>query len=798
MIPLHIRLASAVVLVLSAHAAVPAPETWFGHTMGADRKLVDWERVVSYFQEAAKTNDRIRVDVLGKSTEGRPFIVATIAAPETLRNLDRYREIQARLADPRRTPAAEAEKLIAQGKTVVLITCSIHSTEVASTMTAIEFAHKLLTGDRAKIRTILDNTIFLLVPSLNPDGVDLVAQWYRKTLGTPFEGTSPPELYHKYVGHDNNRDWYIFSQAETRLAISKLHNVWHPQIVYDVHQQGAYSSRMFVPPWMDPIDPNIDPIIAQLCNAIGAGMAADLTAAGKPSVAINAMYDFWTPGRHYQAYHGGLRILSESASAKLATPIQVKAEELNSTALGYSPRERSWNHLEPWAGGEWKLRDIVDYQLIAMESCLFQAAVKREDMLRAFYNIGRRAVERKAPYAFVIPAAQRDPGATRVLLETLEFGMVEIDRAEKPFEAEGKQYAAGSYVIRMRQPYSSFAKTLLERQQYPDLRLYPGGPPKRPYDVTAHTLPLLMGVDVAAVQSPFNAALARAERFDLPKASDLLAAADTDTWRAVNQAWNRGREVFRDPVTGDFRLQQGDGLRRLRQPRIGLYKSFVPNMDEGWTRWLLERFGFKYQSVSNADLQAGRLNERFDVIVFSEQGAERIHNGNRPGAMPPEFTGGVGERGAEALKLFAAKGGAVVLFNDAAEYALRHLGVTIKDSLSGVSNREFYAPGSLLNVKAERHWLTLGMPDEFTVWFENSPAFDIPAGGRAQAVVRYREADVLASGWLLGENKLHGKAAVVEVPVGSGRIVLFGMRPQYRAQSYLTFKMFFNSLTYFD
>jgi hypothetical protein len=166
--------------------------------------------------------------------------------------------------------------------------------------------------------------------------------------------------------------------------------------------------------------------------------------------------------------------------------------------------------------------------------------------------------------------------------------------------------------------------------------------------------------------------------------------------------------------------------------------------------------------------------------------------------MPPEFTGGVGERGAEALKLFAAKGGAVVLFNDAAEYALRHLGVTIKDSLSGVSNREFYAPGSLLNVKAERHWLTLGMPDEFTVWFENSPAFDIPAGGRAQAVVRYREADVLASGWLLGENKLHGKAAVVEVPVGSGRIVLFGMRPQYRAQSYLTFKMFFNSLTYFD
>ncbi len=258
------------------------------------------------------------------------------------------------LRDPRTTSEAEAAKLVREGKTVVLITCSIHSTEVASTSTAIQMAYKLLTEETPKHHAILQNTIFLLVPSLNPDGVDLVTQWYRKTLRTPFEGTGPPELYQKYVGHDNNRDWYIFSQAETRLAISKIHNIWHPQIVYDVHQQGAYSSRMFVPPWMDPIDPNIDAIIAQLCNAIGAGMAADLTAAGKTGIAINALYDFWTPGRHYQAYHGGLRILSESASARLATPIRVRPEEVSQSGLGYNPRERSWNHLEPWLGGEWR------------------------------------------------------------------------------------------------------------------------------------------------------------------------------------------------------------------------------------------------------------------------------------------------------------------------------------------------------------------------------------------------------------------------------------------------------------
>jgi hypothetical protein len=161
------------------------------------------------------------------------------------------------------------------------------------------------------------------VPSLNPDGVDIVTRWYRRTLGTPFEGTGPPELYQKYVGHDNNRDWYMFTQKETQLTVAKLHNVWHPQIVYDVHQMGSNAARIFVPPWLDPIEPNIDAILMQESNMIGTAMATDLTAAGQQGVAIHAMYDFWTPSRHYQAFHGGMRILTESASAKLASPITV-------------------------------------------------------------------------------------------------------------------------------------------------------------------------------------------------------------------------------------------------------------------------------------------------------------------------------------------------------------------------------------------------------------------------------------------------------------------------------------------
>jgi len=220
-------------------AAVLTPASFLGHDIGVDRELLDWDKVVSYFQALEKASNKVRVEELGKTVEGRPFIAATIAAPETLRDLDRYREIQRRLADPRITTETEAENFITQGKAVVLLTCSIHSTEVASTHTAVEFAYRLLTEDKPHFRAILQNTILLLVPSLNPDGVDIVTRWYRRTLGTPFEGTSPPELYHRYVGHDNNRDWYMFTQPETRLTVAKLHNGWHPQIVYDVHQQGV-------------------------------------------------------------------------------------------------------------------------------------------------------------------------------------------------------------------------------------------------------------------------------------------------------------------------------------------------------------------------------------------------------------------------------------------------------------------------------------------------------------------------------------------------------------------------------
>jgi hypothetical protein len=470
------------------------------------------------------------------------------------------------------------------------------------------------------------------------------------------------------------------------------------------------------------------------------------------------------------------------------------ADQIAQTALGYNPRERSWNYLEPWIGGTWRLRDIIDYQEVAWDSCLYNAALHRTELLRNFYKVGERQVARTEPWGFVIPAetSQRDPGAMRKLIDTLQFGQVEVQLG-----------ADNSAVISMHQPYSGWAKALLERQTYPNDLLYPGGPPKRPYDTTAETLPLLMGVEVKAVNEPVKVTgefpmrmLARRPR---------LSASDTSTWIAVTSAWKEGDSVWRDPASGDFSLTAQAGWREVKRPRIALYQPYTANMDEGWTRWLLENFGFAYTTVHNKDIQAGGLRAKFDVIVFTDQPAASIENGQRN--MPEEYRGGIGAQSAALLKEFANAGGTLVFLNNASEYAISRLGVAAKTVTPSRGGRgggdemperptsgsvEFYVPGSLLNARIDtRSPLAYGVPAEIAIWNEQSPAWDT----ELPVVARYPADHLLASGWLVGEKVIAGKAAVIDAPMGSGHVVLFGMRPQYRAQSYLTFKMLFNALT---
>lgn len=756
---------AAVALILLALAAgagaraqdIPAPDAVLGFVPGTVGRLAEWPLLVRYYQALGAASDRVVFRELGKTTHGNPFVVLVISSPANLARLDTLRAINARLADPRTIASpAERDRLLRDGRTIVLITSSIHSTEVGGHLAPAVLAHRLATATDAATREILERTVLLLVPSLNPDGVTIVTRWYDRTVGTPAEGTSPPELYHPYIGHDNNRDWYVFTQAETRLTVDSLHNVWHPQIVHDIHQQGPYGSRLFLPPYLDPIEPNVDPLIVWGVNTLGTGMAWELASQGKRGIVVNATYDAWTPARAYQHYHAGVRILSETASARLASDLTVSPEELRGRR-GFDAHVPSWNFPQPWPGGRWTLADIVDYQSSGALALLRHAAAGRDTWLRNFLTIGERAVRGwdEWPYAYIVPrTGQQGPGI-EAMLDILRRGQVEIRTAEAAFTAGGQRFAAGDYVITLRQPYAAFARTLLERQRYPDLREYPGGPPRAPYDVTAHTLPLLMNVRVA-------------------EARDSLAV----------------------PLSPPVAVPVFSGRFTGRAGRVGLYRSYTASMDEGWTRWLFDTWGVPYTSLADSVIRAGGLRRRFDVIVMPAMTGRAIEEGLED-RYPAPFAGGLGASGVAALRAFVEAGGTLVTLNESSRWAVAAFALPVRDVSGELDDRTFYAPGSIFRLELDAgHRLAAGMPAGTIAWFEDGPLFAVTDTTRVRVVGRYAPdpAGVLLSGWVLGPEHAAGRPALLEAAVGRGRVILFGFRPQYRGHTIATFPLLFNAL----
>jgi hypothetical protein len=834
----------AVPLRAATVVRVTSPEEAFGFKPGTDRKLADWQELTAYYQKLASQSDRVRYAELGKTTEGRPLVALTISASENLAHLTEYQDIQKKLSDPRVTPPEEAKRLIARGKTILVVTCNVHSTEIASSQSASEFAYRLATGNTPDILSILHNTIIVLVPSLNPDGQQLVVDWYKKYLGTPYEGGNPVVLWHHYVGHDDNRDWYAFTQVETRLTVEKVLNAWRPQIVYDIHQMGSNGPRIYMPPWVDPIDPNIDPILLQSMNALGMNTALELTQEGKPGVLVDGVYDLWSPARHYMVYHAGLRILTESASANIATPIEIPFDKLG-RGIGYDAKQSAWNFPNPWKGGTWRLGDIVDYQISAFFSIARNAADYRERYLNNFYEIGRHAVNRDSgPYAYVVPTDQRDPAATARLINTLRFGLVEVQQAAADFDADGKHFSRGSYIVPLSQPYGAFAKTLLEIQHYPDLREYPGGPPQRPYDVTAQTLPLLFGVDAVAVSEKFTAQSSNVEEVkpqpghfnEAPNAAGYQLSDKTNgSLYALFSLLKQGVRVDR-LTSGEFEpgtifIPQQAGIApklaaisekysldvlpvdhnisgnalTVTLPRIGLYKSWVASMDEGWTRWIFDQNQIPYTSIVDADIRKGDLNQRFDAIILPDNSPRAILNGaaDREGEgasvgsppIPPEFTGGLGNSGLANLIDFARSGGTIVTLNKASQIFAQHDSASVTNALDAADRRAFYVPGSILQVSVDtKNPIAFGSTPTVPVWFELSPSFTVT--GDAHSIASYASDKPLLSGWILGGERLKGTSAIAEEPIGKGHVILFGFRPQYRGQSEVTYKFLFNALLF--
>jgi len=810
----------------TANPPPPArPAAFLGFEPGTDSMLADWKQVSGYMNGLAQQSRFVHVDTLGRTTEGRPFLLMTITSPANQARLADIKRTQALLADPRRLADSAFAAIRNTQPAVILISNNIHSTEVASSQMGMTFAYRLATDP--ELTRLLDSVVVLMIPSMNPDGLDTVVSWYRRYKGTRYEGGPLPWLYHKYVGHDNNRDWFMVTQAETRLVTRMLYTEWFPEVVYDVHQMGANGVRLFVPPFQDPVNPNLDPALVAAMNLVGAQMAAALYDAGATGVAHQLTYDLWWHGgfRSTPTRHNMVGILTEAASTRLGSPITLAPDSVRQPPRGV-------NQPAQWPGGTWHLGDIVRYELIAAEALVHLASRDRLTFIDRFVGLGRRAVEAGLagnPFAYVLPPDQRDPEAWSTLANVLRLGGVEVRRAAEPFTADGRSYPAGSLVVPMGQPYRAHAKDLLEPQQYTPVNDRP------PYDVAGWTLPYTMGVRADLVNRPFDANLVNVDsvvvapgKIQGSGAVFVLRNRTNAESRAVAQLLAAGQSVT---VLGDSLIVRGPKARAIlseqaarhgfnvtavrappaggggrtlqRLPRIGLYQPWTGNIDEGWTRWLFEQYGITYTTVRDSDLRQGTLRQHFDVIVLPDAEETSLVHGIDSTRIPVQYAGGMGEAGANAVSEFVRDGGTLVCLDGSSNFAIARLNLPVVNVLAGEASGpqvlRFYAPGSIFGVLlggvegGSRSPVTVGLSDSLRIYFENSAAFSVSGSARALATYPPRP---LRSGYARYQERLEGKAALVEIPVGSrgGRVILFGFRSQFRGQTHGTFKLLFNAV----
>jgi hypothetical protein len=855
----------AATLVATAAGPLQAPEQFLGFTVGADNKLVRWDKIVEYMKLAAANSDRVRFRELGPTSNGNPFIALEISSPETLKNLDRYKKLEQKLYFQGGAPTeSERDEIFRQGKLVLLITCSIHATEIGASQMSVELVHRLATEDSPQVKKILDNVIFVLVPSLNPDGQIMVTDWFNKNAGTSYANSPIPYLYHPYVGHDNNRDMYMFTQKESQHTARLIWHDWFPTVWLDEHQMGSNAARIFVMPATDPINANVHPLIYRWNGILGQSQAAALEAAGKEGIIYNSTYtNFWEGAMAWSGWwHNEIGLLTEVASARVAAPMdQQKAvpgravagrgaeggrggegggrgQQFSDAPLpaptDINPRTE---YPRPWMGGHWTLRDIVDYELIATMALLETAADRRETINRQIYEVNRETIEmgkKGNPSAILVPLEnQHDPREAAHLVDRLNLGGVEIYRADAAFEADGKKYGAGTFVIPMTQVFARYAKDMIEPQTYPEVRRGPNSPPEPPYDVTAWSLGMLVGVQTTFVKEQLPASLKMTKVDGLPPMPGSVSGTGArygfdyngpDTALAINRLLKSGARVeFDGPshvaVSGAQRStvdqlakQLGLSIKASAEsrtktpeavsfaaPRVAMYQPWTGgNMDEGWTRWVLEQYEFNLTSVHNADIRAGKLRQKFDAIILADQDPRQIIDGFDAPQIRDEYRGGIGDAGVENLKQFVADGGTLVTMGNACGLAIEKLPIPVRDLKKGVPREQHFAPGAILRVEVDtQHPIGYGVAPDTYGFYINSPFFSIVEGfasQRTSVVARYPNTNVLASGWLKGEELMAGRAAVVSIDMRPGRVVLFGLRPQHRAQTHATFPMLFNAL----
>ncbi|GAA5201547.1 M14 family metallopeptidase [Rugosimonospora acidiphila] len=822
--------------------SVPKPASLLGWQPCADYKLSTYEQITSYLRAVDKVSDRMKIVSLGKTSEGRDQIMAIVSSPENLKsdNLEKYAEISRDLSQGT-VSESKAQQLAKTGKTVAWVDFGIHATEVAPPQTAPQFAYDLVTSETPEAKSIRDNVITLFVPNVDPDGGTEVSDWYMDHVGGPYQDSTYPELYQKYAGHDDNRDWFMFNLPETRNLGQVLFHDWLPQLVYNTHQTAAYPARIFVPPFKDPANPNIPPEIIRDINTVGDDMTQRLDREGKVGAVSRQQYDQWWNGglRSAPAFHNQVGILTETAHAS-ATPSFDDPAKFPATFpyQSVSTKDPSAFYPSPYQGGEWHLSQSCAYIETTEWAFLHAADVDREQWLLGSYRMGQQGIAAGGDTSYVIPADQADLPTAVKMVNVLRENNLRVEVAKSAFTVGDRTYPAGSFIVREAQPYRADVVDLLNPQVYPDRR-NPDGSPEAPYDMAGWTLQYQMGVTVDKVTTPLNVKTASVNTAAVPQTTVpnkpgyayALDSRQNDSFTAVNNLLQAGQTITRTTQAvqtsqgqwpaGTFLVQARPGTdTKVKQqartlgitvagvntapastmavslPRIGLYHGYPGNSDEGWTRYVFEGFKFPYQSVHDTDVRAGNLRDKYDVIVLPDASYNSMLNGARAGSLPPEYTGGMTQAGVDNLVKFVQAGGKLVTVNGATQLGIRAFGLPVTDVTSGVSSSNYYSPGSIVanTVQADTP-LTYGLPTNLDAYSDGSPAFAVqPGAPNITTPVNYPASNLLLSGWLLGENLIANHSTVVDAKVGSGDVVLLGMSVQHRAESHGTYKLLFNSL----
>jgi hypothetical protein len=812
-------------------ATIPTPHEHFGFTPGDDYKLADYSQITSYFEKLSHASDRLRWVKFGDTSGGKPMYVAFISAPENLKRLDEYQAINRKLALAQ-VNDAEAKALAQKGRVFVWIDSGLHATEVAPSQQAPELAYRMLTDESAEAQFIRSKVILMQVPCINPDGLDMVVEWYRSNVGTPYELAPLPHLYQKYAGHDNNRDWYMLNLPETRNVTKLLFQEWFPEVVYNQHQAPPFPARIFVPPYAEPLNPNIPSSVMEGINQIGAAIKARFALENKPGALSYFGFDAWWNGglRSVPAFHNMRGILTETAGNSYATPITYKEADIHDRFdNGVLTKTPSMFYEKPWLGGRWRLRDAVDYMLTADFALLNLAAERSSDYLYEAYQSAETQIklgQAAKPYGYAIPRQQWDDTATREMLTRLKLAGVEIKQATTHFSSGGRDFPEGTFVISSAQPFRGYAVDLLEPQKYPELRETPNGPLKRPYDIAGWTLPMQMGVDVVRIDEPLPTKLQAVNELESKPPSqshsdasffqtmaDLLKSGKSLRWSADGKLLVEGEAAPSEISAAAY---------TIRPARVAIYDSWLANIDAGWTDWLLDQERVPHTMLHNADVQKGRLNERFDTIILPSQDASAILHGAREGERSggtrmdsaptaqqrPEYTGGIELKGLMELAEFVRQGGWLITFDQAGELPVSNFPLPIRllirtgSSEEAATARAYFCPGSILRATVDtKNPIAFGMPANSYVFSSGGQAYDnllLPEFNKGErevrTVARYAATNVLASGFLSGESTVAGKPLLVDVRFGKGHVVMFGFRPQFRGQTYGTFRLVLNSV----